>query len=135
MVGAVPVPPPGENETWCDVPLRAITHPPRHHYFGYYDKTCWDGSGRHVVCLESEFLDRPQAGDDVATIGVVDLEDGDRFRPIARTRAWNWQQGAMLHWLPVPHATGRVAQALLDGGRRAATPQVIHNDRLDPGEE
>jgi hypothetical protein len=116
------------------VPLRAITRLPKHHYFGYYDKTCWDGSGRYVVCLESDFLDRPQVADDVATIGVVDLQDGDRFRPIGQTRAWNWQQGAMLHWLPVPHATGHVARSLADAGRTAATPHVIHNDRLDPGE-
>jgi hypothetical protein len=37
----------------------------------------------------------------------------------------------MLHWLPVPHATGHAAER----DRSPDTPYIIHNDRLDPGEE
>jgi hypothetical protein len=46
-----------------------------------------------------EFHDRPPAGDDRAIIGLVELASG-RFEPLAETRAWNLQQGTMLHWLP-----------------------------------
>ena len=34
------------------------------------------------------------------TIGVVDTQDGNRFIPFAETRAWNFQEAAMGHWLP-----------------------------------
>ena len=63
-------------------------------------------------------------------MGVVDL-DGGGFRALGRTRAWCWQQSSMLHWLPSPHASGHVA----DRGPAPETPLIIHNDRLDPGEE
>jgi hypothetical protein len=128
---------PLEHGSWSSVPVRAVTRGPRHHFFGYYDKTCWDASGRYLVCLAVDFLDRPPTADDRATIGLVDLHDGDRWQPIATTRAWNWQQGTMLHWLPVPHASGHAAQRAATAvlaGRPVDTPLLVHNDRLDPGE-
>src|SRR5687767_5818530 len=120
------------NGSWSDVPVTPVTQGPGHHFFGYYDKTCWDGSGRFVACLQTQFLDRPPAAHDEATVGTVDLHDGNRWRPIGRTRAWNWQQGAMLHWLPVAHASGDLARRAATPGQTAETPLLVHNDRLDP---
>ena len=31
---------------------------------------------------------------------MVDLQDGDKWIELGETRAWNWQQGCMLQWLP-----------------------------------
>ncbi len=31
---------------------------------------------------------------------MVDLEDKDRWIELGESRAWNWQQGCMLQWLP-----------------------------------
>jgi hypothetical protein len=81
-------------------PTRAVTREPGHHFFGYYDKTPWDASGRYLLALQAPFGERPPGPDDVATLGVVDLHDGETFEPFAETRAWNWQQGCMLQWLP-----------------------------------
>jgi len=82
------------------LPVKAATRGPRHHFFGYYDKDQWDPSGRYILALETRFADRPPGPDDYATVGLIDLEKPDKFEPLARTRAWNWQQGAMLQWLP-----------------------------------
>lgn len=117
------------------MPVRAVTRGPRHHFFGYYDKTSWDGGGRFIATLETEFLDRPPNAGDEATIGIIDLEREDGWRSIGRTRAWNWQQGAMLHWLPVSHASGHASQRASSVGRQVDTPLLVHNERLDPGEE
>ncbi len=38
--------------------------------------------------------------DDVITVGMVDLEDNDRWIALGESRAWNWQQGCMLQWIP-----------------------------------
>jgi len=84
---------------------RAITSAPKHHFFGYYDMRCWDPTGRRHLVLEVDFADRPPTGDDVATVGVVDLESADAFAPVSATRAWNFQQGAMLNWLGGTEAT------------------------------
>ena len=56
------------------VPIRAITRGPCHHFFGYYDKTPWDATGRYILALEVPFMDRPPGPDDRAIIGLVDRE-------------------------------------------------------------
>lgn len=84
----------------ASVPVHAVTAGPRHHFFGYYDKTPWDERGRHLLALETDIVDRMPGPDDAALIGFVDLADSNVFRPIAETRAWNLQQGCMLQWLP-----------------------------------
>lgn len=80
--------------------MRAVTRLPGHHSFGYYDKSPWDCSGRYLLALRAGFCDRSPGADDVATLGLVDLANEDHFEPFAETRAWNWQQGCMLQWLP-----------------------------------
>ncbi len=125
--------------------VRALTSPPKHHFFGYYDMRPWDPSGRYHLALEVDFQDRPPTPDDPAVVGVVDLAEGDRFRPLAQTAAWNFQQGAMLHWLDArtvlfndrrdgrfvcvahemdtarQHVLGPAIAALSEDGRLAAT--------------
>jgi len=71
-----------------------------HHFFGYYDKFPWDVSGRYLLSLEVPFIDRQPNGEDAAIIGMIDLEDGNRWIPLAETQAWCWQQSSMLQWLP-----------------------------------
>ncbi len=81
-------------------PVRALTRPPKHHFFGYYDHRQWEPAGRLGLGLEVEFDDRPPSPQDSAVIGVIDIEQPGSFRPLAQTSAWCWQQGTMLEWLP-----------------------------------
>jgi len=93
--------------------IRRVNGPEGHNWFGYYDMPCWDASGRYLLFLNADFADRPPTADDVARVCVADLET-DLWQIVAETRAWNWQQGAMLRWLPTP--SGR---------------EILYNDRLD----
>jgi hypothetical protein len=80
---------------------RAVTHGPSSHFFGYYEKTPWSGDGRFLLALRTDADDTRMPGPaDVAEVGMVDLADGGHWIPLAQTRAWNWQQGCMLQWLP-----------------------------------
>ncbi|MBW3624822.1 MAG: hypothetical protein KY468_15575 [Armatimonadetes bacterium] len=79
---------------------RAITHGPKFHWFGYYDKLAFDPSGRYILGMEVGFEHRTPRPDDVIQVGMIDLEDGDRWIEMGESRAWNWQQGCMLQWLP-----------------------------------
>jgi len=79
--------------------IQPLTRGPRHHFFGYYGICPWSASGRRLVCLECDVQDRMPLPGEAASIGLVDPDSG-RFRKIAETRAWNLQQGAMLHWNP-----------------------------------
>lgn len=77
-----------------------VTFGPKFHWFGYYDKFPWDATGRYMLALEVDFMDRVPTPDDVATVGMVDLHEGSEWIPLAETKAFNWQQGTHLQWMP-----------------------------------
>lgn len=81
-------------------PVRAITRGPKFHWFAYYDKLQFDPTGRYVLGMEVDFEHRSPRPDDVIRMGMVDLKDNDRWIELGQSRAWNWQQGSMLQWLP-----------------------------------
>ena len=79
---------------------RVITRGPKHHWFGYYDKLQFDPTSRYVLGMEVGFEHRSPTGEDVIKVGMVDLEDNDRWIELGTSNAWCWQQGCMLQWLP-----------------------------------
>lgn len=95
------------------IPVRAITHGPRFHWFGYYDKLQFDPTSRYVLGMQVEFEHRSPRPDDIIRVGVIDTGDGDRWTELGTTRAWNWQQGCMLQWVP------------------GSATDVVYNDRVD----
>jgi hypothetical protein len=86
-------------------PVRTITRGPKFHWFGYYDKDQFDPSGRFVLANEVDFEHRSPTAEDVIKVGMVDFEDGDKWIELGETRAWNWQQGCMLQWVPGTEST------------------------------
>src|SRR5215212_1407975 len=74
-------------------PVRQITRGPRFHWFGYYDKFQFSSNDRLVLGNEVDFEGRSPKADDVISVGMVDLQDHDRWIELGSTRAWNWQQG------------------------------------------
>ena len=88
------------SDSQAHVPIRAITKGPGYHWFGYYDKLQFDPTSRYVLAMSVGFEHRaPRPGDEIG-IGVIDLQDGDAWRPLGTTTAWCWQQGCMLQWIP-----------------------------------
>ena len=85
--------------------IKTIVHPltegPNHHFFGYYDKTPWSKSGDKILTHEASFNNRPPCAEDIIKVGFVMASHPDAFIAIAETKAWNWQQGAMLQWHPI----------------------------------
>jgi hypothetical protein len=51
-----------------------------------------------VTVLETDIKYKLPDENEPATLGLVDLTT-NRFIPLAQTRAWNFQQGCMAHWL------------------------------------
>ena len=80
--------------------IRAITSGPKFHWFGYYDKLEFDPIGRYVLGMEVDFEHRSPTSEDVIKIGMVDLQQNDRWIELGASRAWGWQQGCMLQWRP-----------------------------------
>ena len=80
--------------------VRALTHGPKFHWFGYYDKLEFDPTSRYVLGMESAFENRTPQPDDVISLGMIDVTADGTWTKIGESRAWCWQQGCMLQWLP-----------------------------------
>src|SRR6056297_3092666 len=81
-------------------PVRTISRGPKYHWFSYYDKLQFDPSNRYVLGMEVDFEHRSPTAEDVIRVGMVDLQDQDRWIDLGASRAWCWQQGCMLQWRP-----------------------------------
>lgn len=88
-----------ERSAIRSITVRAITGGPKNHFFGYYGISPWNESGTRLVCLETAFQDRMPKQGESASICLVEAASGKTTK-VAKTRAWNFQQGAMLHWDP-----------------------------------
>ncbi len=96
-------------------PVRTITRGPKHHWFAYYDKLQFDPTVRYCLGNAVDFEHRSPTADDAIELGMVDLQDNDRWIPIGKSQSWGWQQGCMLQWIP------------------GSNSQVIYNDRGKDG--
>jgi hypothetical protein len=88
----------GRDAPRCRV--QQLTQGPHHHFFGYYGICPWNQSGRYLLSLQTSFQDHMPGRDEPAVIGLVQATTG-KFRAVGETSAWNFQQGAMLHWNPL----------------------------------
>lgn len=92
-----------------------LTESGAHHFFGYYGISPWSKNERYFICLETDFQDHMPSFGETAKILLIDFkENGSRI--IGQTRAWNFQQGTMLHWLP-SHPNSKIIFNDTDGTR------------------
>jgi len=82
------------------LPVRALTKGPEFHWFGYYDKLQFDPTGRYVLGMRVGFQGRTPGPDEIIHVGMIDTKDNDRWKDLGESRAWCWQQGCMLQWIP-----------------------------------
>ena len=71
-----------QDESSHGVSIRSVTRGSGHCFFGYYDKQQWDPTGRFLLGMRAAFADRPVRADDVLEIGMVDLQNDDRWIPL-----------------------------------------------------
>jgi len=78
---------------------QAMTSGPKEHLFAsYYGINSWDATQRYATVLETDIQNHLPRENEPATLGLVDMETL-KFIPLTQTRAWNFQQGCMAHWL------------------------------------
>lgn len=83
-----------------DIELKRLTDEKDYYFFGYYDLPAFSQNEKYHLCHRVGFWDRLPEKDDVAELGLIDLNT-DEFKVVTETTAWNFQQGAMLQWNPV----------------------------------
>ncbi len=79
-------------------PIQLIDNGKEHLFASYYGINSFSADQKYVTVLETDIKHRLATENDTATLGMVDLETQE-FIPLTTTRAWNFQQGCMAHWL------------------------------------
>ncbi len=89
------------------------------YFFGYYDKSPWDATGRYMLCMKAKdtWSEPDPIGE--AEIMLFDLnlkpEDKDYCKKLATTHTWNVQQGCMAQWLGPDFGSKILYNDLRDG--------------------
>ena len=77
---------------------------PLYHGFWFYncaplDLPHFDPTGRYIAVLRVHIEGRKVLPTDQGEIGIIDLQDNNKWTEIGHTTAWNWQQGSRLQWI------------------------------------
>ncbi|PQV51499.1 hypothetical protein CLV33_101423 [Jejuia pallidilutea] len=79
-------------------PIQLVDNGKEHLYASYYGINSFSANQKYATVLETDIKHTLPTEDEPATLGLVDL-DTQEFIPLTTTRAWNFQQGCMAHWL------------------------------------
>lgn len=79
-------------------PIQITDNSKEHLFASYYGINSWSGDQKYVTVLETDIKYKLPEETDPATLGLVDLKT-KKFIPLTQTRAWNFQEGCMAHWL------------------------------------
>ncbi len=81
-------------------PLQITSNSKEHLLASYYGINSFDRSQKHVLVLQTDIKHSLPDENEPATLGLLDIDTGE-FIPLTETRAWNFQQGCMAHWLGI----------------------------------
>lgn len=107
--------------------VERITDGKRFYWFGYYDKFQIDATGRYALGCCVQFEQRSPRAEDTLEIGVIDMQQNNEWRKVGTTKAWGWQQGCMLQW--VPGASGEVIWNDREGDRYISRVYDMHTGK------
>ena len=71
----------------------------KEYFFGYYDKSPWDITGRYMLCMRANNTWSDVAPKESADIILIDTQNKNQIQKLATTNSWNVQQGCMAQWL------------------------------------
>lgn len=99
--------------------IRMSPNDGKEYFFGYYDKSPWDATGRYMLCMRANNTWSEPDPTDEAEIVLFDLslttEDDGYCRTLAKTKTWNVQQGCMAQWLGPDFSKRIIYNDLRDG--------------------
>jgi len=125
-----------------DLTVEQVTSGTTHHFFGYIGQCQtipWNASGRYILGLEIDTIDRMPKPQEAATVILVDTHQNNRILRVDKTHAWNPQQGTMFYWHPLAAetqfffndrdlSTGKVFTVLYDIKKRQRVREYRYED-------
>lgn len=105
--------------------IRVSPEEPGEYFFGYYDKSPWNLSGRFMLCMRAKdtWSNPDPLGE--ADILLIDTYENNKYRKIATTHTWNVQQGCMAQWLG-PDFSSRIIFNDLRDGKYCSVIKNVH---------
>ncbi len=79
-------------------PVQITNNNKEHLFASYYGINSWSGDEKYATVLETDIKNKLPEETDPATLGLVEMKTR-KFIPLTQTRAWNFQEGCMAHWL------------------------------------
>jgi hypothetical protein len=125
-----------------DLKIEQLTSGDKHHFFGYIGQCQtipWNASGRYILGLEVDNIDRLPTPEEFATVLLVDTQNNNEIIKLDKCYAWNPQQGTMFYWNPLnPETqfffndrdikTGKVYTVLYDIEKRKRIREYKYDD-------
>ena len=111
-----------------NLPIRRITPSDAHYFYGYYDNISMEATDKIHLTHRVSFMNRLQNRNDSADVGYIEIESGNFVR-IDTTKAWNFQQGAMLQFLPGSDGKEVVYNNFIDGKYVAVVYNMISGSK------
>lgn len=125
-----------------DLRIEQLTSGAKHHFFGYIGQCQtipWNASGRFVLGLEIDRIDRLPTPEEFATVILVDTHHDNTIIRLDKCHAWNPQQGTMFYWNPLSPETqfffndrdietGKVFTVLYDIEKKQRVREYKFND-------
>lgn len=109
--------------------VRVSPDDPQHEYFfGYYDKSPWDATGRYMLCMRAK--DTWSEPDPIGTADIllIDTHNNNIVKQVATTHTWNVQQGCMAQWLG-PDFSSHIIYNDMRNGRYSSVILDMHTFR------
>ncbi len=86
-----------------DLEIEQLTFGEKHHFFGYIGQCrtipC-NKSGRYILGLEIDRIDRMPEPEEAARVFIIDTKKDNKIIYLDKSHAWNPQQGTMFFWNP-----------------------------------
>lgn len=98
------------------------------YFFGYYDKSPWDATGRFMLCMRAKNTWSEPDPHGEADIILIDTKSGNNVRKLATTHTWNVQQGCMAQWLGPDFASKILYNDLREGKYCSVILDVLSNE-------
>jgi len=125
-----------------DLKIEQLTSGTKHHFFGYIGQCQtipWNATGRYVLGLEIDTINRMPEPEEAATVILVDTHQNNEILRVDKTHAWNPQQGTMFYWHPSAAETqfffndrdlktGKVFTVLYDLEKKKRVREYRYND-------
>lgn len=85
------------------------------YFFGYYDKSPWDITDRYMLCMKANDTWSDVSPKEESEILLIDTQESNKVKVLAKTRSWNVQQSCMLQWLGPDYSSRILYNDFRDG--------------------